>query len=128
MRAGNYIGVACQYVGIGKSTYYRWMKVGALEEGKPAKDRTLFWEFWDRVTRAEAECEVSAVAQFMHHTARDARATSDFLAKRFRERWGVQAVELRRPGEGGTLDLDAIRELLTDEEQVDFDKELAEND
>jgi hypothetical protein len=81
MRAGNYAEAACQSVGIGTSTYYRWMARGAQEPGSD------FAAFRDAVLRAEAEAEVHAVAILRRAMPDDWRAAIAYLERRHPSRW-----------------------------------------
>ena len=56
LRVGNTRRAAAQAAGVSEQTLYNW-----LETGKSAKSGQFF-EFFESVTRAEAECEVQNVA------------------------------------------------------------------
>jgi transposase len=82
VRQLNYAETAAGCAGIGKSTYYRWMKRGEDEESGPYR------EFKDAVRLAEAEAEMKALAMVRDAAPRDWRAATWFLERRFPHRWG----------------------------------------
>lgn len=108
IRAGNYYETACQFAGISYQTFRNWM-----ERGEQAKTGQYF-EFFEAVTRAEAEAEARMVALWQAQIPQDWRAARDFLARRYPERWaGRERIE--HTGEGGgpiEVDFDPREELL----------------
>ena len=59
-----------------------------------------FREFWEELTRAEAEAEARMVAQWQAQIPQDWRAARDFLARRFPERWASKdKIDLEHSGE-----------------------------
>ncbi len=56
IRAGNFKEVAAQAVGIGKSTFWRWLEFGEKEE-----EGGTYRDFWEAVKKAEAESEARKV-------------------------------------------------------------------
>ena len=84
IRAGNYAKTACEMVGIGETTFYRWMEEGAQDKAKP-----LFREFRESIKRAEAEAEVRSVA--LIRQAADGgtwQAAAWYLERKHGDRWG----------------------------------------
>ena len=81
IRAGNYINVSCQAVGIGVSTYFEWLKKG--EEG-----RQPYAEFTDAIKKAEAEAHVNYVAIVASHAPNQWQAAAWWLERRFPDKWG----------------------------------------
>lgn len=84
IRAGNYAKTACEMVGIGETTFYRWMEDGAKDDAKP-----LFREFRESIKRAEAEAEVRSVA--LIRQAADGgtwQAAAWYLERKHGDRWG----------------------------------------
>lgn len=94
IKAGNYIEPACRFAGIAPATFYRWMERGARASSGE------FREFWEELTRAEAEAEARMVAQWQAQIPQDWRAARDFLARRFPERWASKdKIDLEHSGE-----------------------------
>ena len=81
IRAGNYIKVACQSVGIGVSTYFEWLKKG--EEG-----RQPYAEFTEAIKKAESEAHVNYVAIVASHAPTQWQAAAWWLERRFPQLWG----------------------------------------
>ncbi|MEZ4672778.1 MAG: hypothetical protein R2932_00845 [Caldilineaceae bacterium] len=63
--AGAWDYVAAEAVGIGQSTFYRWLQEGEADEPDPLKR-----EFWESVTEARAKARVSAELR-VHHEKPD---------------------------------------------------------
>ena len=82
LRAGNYLHVAAEYAGIGKSTLYRWIQRGNVESHGAYRD------FRDAVRTAEREAEVRAVAIVQKHMNNNWQAAMTFLERKYPHRWG----------------------------------------
>ncbi len=83
--AGNYYETACAVAGVDYSTFRRWMQRGGDEpQGK-------YREFFEALTRAEAEAEMQAVAIWQRAMPDDWRAAQMFLERRHPDRWGKQS-------------------------------------
>ena len=82
IRAGNYYEASCAYAGVDYTTFRLWMQKG--EKAKSGK----FFDFFDAVTKAQADAEVFLVANWKKHVPEDWRAAKEMLARRFPERWG----------------------------------------
>ena len=80
--AGNYYETACTYAGIDYTTFRLWMIRG--EQEKQGK----YSEFFEAITRAEAEAENTAVQIWQKAMADDWRAAQMFLERRHPDRWG----------------------------------------
>ena len=87
--------VACNLSGVAYSTYRNWM-VAAAEEGA---DPELV-EFLERITRAETRAEARLADQWLSKTADDWRASRDYLARRWPERWASKD-RMQMTGLGG---------------------------
>jgi len=81
IRAGNYIRVACQAVGISHTSYFDWLKKG--EEGI-----SPYAEFLDAVQKAESEAHVNYVAIVASHAPTQWQAAAWWLERRFPQLWG----------------------------------------
>ena len=71
LKAGAFDYAAARAVGISKTTFYRWLEIGALEEAAFASreeageeigevETSLFWDFWDKVEQASALARIDA--------------------------------------------------------------------
>ena len=115
--AGNHKAVAARLAGVHPETVGNWLK-----EGEKAKSGQLF-EFFEGFTRAEAEAEARAVVAWQRAMPDDWRASRDFLARRFPERWADKTRhELTGAGGGPiqteTLATDPDLSVLTVEELI----------
>lgn len=82
---GHYYETACAAVGVDYSTMRRWMQRGAEE---PSGE---YREFFEALTRAEAEAESRAVRIWQAAMETDWRAAQMFLERRHPDRWGKQS-------------------------------------
>lgn len=84
LQAGNDQKIAAQMAGIGETTFYRWMEMGAEEKAKKE-----YREFRESVERAIAEAEVAAVAR-IQQAAQNGRwqAAAWWLERKHSDRWG----------------------------------------
>ena len=82
IKAGNYAEVSARYAGIGKTTFYRWMK-----RGRAAKSGQ-FREFWDAIKDAEAHAEVTAVASIRSAWGDQWTSAMTWLERKNWKRWG----------------------------------------
>jgi hypothetical protein len=96
LRAGNYRETVARYVGIGVSTLYGWLERGEADleqheqreaEGHDPGELTIYAEFSEAVTRAEAEAEVHAVTTLQSAMKDDWRAAAEYLQRRHNKRW-----------------------------------------
>ncbi len=103
IRAGNYIETVCQAVGIGKTTFYRWLERGRNSKTKKGK----FWEFWNAIKKAESEAEAFYLDQ-IRKAAVEGRwqAAAWYLERKYPDRWGRKdRHELSGP-DGGPIELE----------------------
>ena len=98
---GNYVEVACQAVGIGKSTFYSWLKHAETDE----KPRKIYVDFMDTIKKAEAQSESKYLG-----VIRDAanggtwQASAWWLERRYPEKWGRrEKVDLTSGGKRLTI-------------------------
>jgi transposase len=102
---GNYIEVACAAVGIGKTTFYRW-----LERGEKA-ETGVYRDFWNAVKKAEAESESKYVG-----VIRDAansgtwQAAAWWLERRYPDRWGKKDQMALTGKDGGALVIEYVND------------------
>lgn len=85
LRAGNFIEITSQSVGITKETFYQWMKRGERErEG-------IYADFAAEVTAALAQAESRAVAVIAKAAEHHWQAAAWYLERRAPTRWGRQS-------------------------------------
>lgn len=108
LAAGNYICVACEYVGITQATYFSWVnrataELERVEEegGEVSEHEEIFVEFLKSATRARSSAEVQSVARLRKAGESDWKADAFFLERSFPDRWGRRnlAVDVTSKGE-----------------------------
>lgn len=82
VKLGNYTETACAYLGIGKTSWYRW-----LQEGEQAKSG-LKREFWEAIRQAEAQAEIRNIGKIQTAANDDWKASAWYLERKFPDRWG----------------------------------------
>jgi transposase len=84
LKGGNYVNTVCEYLGIGESTWYRWM-----EEGEQAQTG-LKREFWESIKKAEAEAEIRLITDLQKIADEDRswQAIAWMLERKYPSRWG----------------------------------------
>lgn len=82
LKAGNYVETACAIVGIGRTTYYDWMK--KADESSRANKYT---RFQDAVRQAEAWAEARNVAILSKLAEKHWQASAWWLERKHPERW-----------------------------------------
>lgn len=80
IRAGHYLETACKLTGIASETLRRWLVDGASAPDGPYR------ELYGAVVKAEAEAEGSSLRTWRR--SKDWKAHKEFLARRYRKRWG----------------------------------------
>ena len=84
INAGNYSKIAAEMVGIGETTFYRWMEEGAKPDGKKE-----YREFRESIKRAEAQAEVISVARIRQAENEGTwQAAAWYLERKHGDRWG----------------------------------------
>lgn len=120
---GAYLSVIARAVHIRPETLRSWIKRGrdeirkADEENRPPEG--LHAEFVLKVDAVDAQVEVEVIEDWRNQTKGDFRAAQNFLAKRYRKRWGYDQAELNKkdsPTETKDINLqtfttDEIRDL-----------------
>lgn len=117
LAAGNYVDAVCDYVGIGTSTFYDWMKRGERGWKKDIDDGYV--GFSDAVKKARSQSEIVSVSrirraamgeqvvkrkvvtkpdgtQIVEETITPPEWTADawFLERSFPDRWGRRRVDV----------------------------------
>lgn len=142
IRAGNYIETACAYVGINKTTFYDWLKRGAREKerlaknpnARPKKSEQPFVELSNAVEKALAQAEIRDVAIIGKAAEENWQAAAWRLERKFPERWGRKerlTADLNHSGQvlnHGQYEIrvehNIVSELLEDEEARELIKRL----
>ena len=141
IRSGNYIETACAYVGINKSTFYDWLKRGAREKDRVAKnprarvrkDEQPFVDFSNAVEKALAHAEIRDVAIIGKAAEENWQAAAWRLERKFPDRWGrKEKYALEHSGkDGGPIETSHKEELdlsnLTDKELEQLEKIIAKS-
>ena len=118
VRAGNFYRAAAAYAGISKSSLYGWLERGNAEKERiengaaPDTTETRYLELLDALTRAEAEAEIEAVANWKSQTRTDWRAAKDWLARRHSDEWGDKAKVEVTGTAGGPITLQGLAALM----------------
>lgn len=89
---GCYPEVAAAAVGIGRTTFYRWMQLGEASERGPYRD------FWECIKQANAAAEKEVVSVIKGHMKKEWQAGMTYLERRFPDRWAkMQRIEHTGP-------------------------------
>ncbi|WP_373896370.1 hypothetical protein [Virgibacillus sp. CBA3643] len=130
VRSGNYVETACAYVGINKTTFYDWLKRGAREKDRLAKnhkarmkkDEKKYVEFSNAIEKALAYAEIRDVAIIGQAAEDNWTAAAWRLERKFPDKWGrkdKQSIE-HSGKDGGAIETSHKQQLdlsnLTDEE------------
>lgn len=97
LRGGNFICVACDYVGIDESTYYGWVKraeaeLERVDNGEePTEKGQIYVRFFKAVTRARKDAERKSVESLRKSGDEDWRAHAFWLERSFPDRWGKRS-------------------------------------
>lgn len=107
LAAGNYVTTVCDYLGIDRSTWYKW-----LEQGRKA-NKGLYFDFFHTVKKAESEAEIRAVTGILKAGNTNWQAFAWFLERKYPDRWkrdrGADTSDVSDEGEGASL-AEALRE------------------
>lgn len=84
VKAGNFVVTVCEFLGIGETTWYRWMR-----EGEKAKSG-LKRQFWESIKKAEAEAEIRLVTDLQRIAEQDQKwqGIAWILERKWPDRWG----------------------------------------
>jgi len=84
IKLGNYIETACEYAGISKDTFYRWLKKGETEP------HSKYAKFLIQVREALAVAEAYSVQKIKQSDQWQSQAW--WLERKFPDRWGKREV------------------------------------
>lgn len=101
VRAGNYPETAAASIGVGRTTYYRWMERGE----KCAKGDEAYRDFREALTRAKATAEAAALAKVSKGFADKVRGPE-------RAQWYLERVA---PDRFGRRDKVVVENIVTQE-------------
>lgn len=129
IKLGNYTEVVCQYLGIHRSTWYKWM-----QEGENANSG-LKKEFFDTIKSAEAHAEIRNIKNIQTSASEgNWHASAWYLERKFPDRWGrkekLQA-DLQHTGKDGeSIEIENKINLdnLTEQELIILEKILASSE
>lgn len=82
IEAGNTPVTSARAAGISATTFYTWLKRGQEEEEGPYRI------FFEKVDRADARSEQTAVALLVEASKSDWKAAESYLSRRFGANWG----------------------------------------
>jgi len=119
IRAGSHLVVACRLVGVDYSSFRRWLIKGE----KQSKGR--FREFCEAVRVSEAEVEIRLVASWQQAAINDWRAASEFLSRRYPDRWSPSTrvrVEVERQVEA---ELNVIYDAIENDPNIPIEYKKA---
>lgn len=85
VRAGNYKKVAAAAHGVSESALYEWIERGT--DDKAAGRDTVFAEFAESLTRAEAESESALLGAVRDAIPHDPKLALEILSRRYPARW-----------------------------------------
>jgi transposase len=117
LAAGNYLEIALDAIGLGRSTFYEWLERGELDEGGAKKDEA-YRKFRERIEKARAEGEARNVTVVAAAAAEDWKAAAWMLERQFPERWGRVPPKDRSSNANNNADADVAAE--EQEEQDPF--------
>jgi hypothetical protein len=119
LQAGNYLTVAAQFTGVGRSTVQAWLARGRIADAALARGEEIpeterrYVEFLGAVTEAEVHAEVVAATAFRSFVTQDWRAARDFLRYRVPDRWRAVTTVNLRPEEAEQRIEHAVNEALS---------------
>ncbi len=118
IEAGNYYETACTLAGIDYTTFRLWMQKGEAGEAKKYSD------FFEAITRAEAQAEQNAITAWQQAFPDDWRAAQMFLERRHPDRWGKQdKLDLKQQVQGKVamehgVDAESLDRLATEHPEL----------
>jgi len=136
VREGNYIETASAVVGLDKVSLYRWLKRGAREEERLAKnpklkgktEEKIFIEFSNAVKKAMAESEADDLENIKKASREDWKASAWRLERRFPNRWGrKEKVDIDANMKNENVNREEVyieQKITTDQESADLLKQL----
>jgi len=136
VRNGNYIETASAVAGINKNSLYRWLKRGAREEERLAKnpklkgkiEEKIYVDFSNAVKKAMAESEADDLENIKKASREDWKASAWRLERRFPNRWGrKEKVDIDANMKNENVNREEVyieQKITTDQESADLLKQL----
>jgi hypothetical protein len=136
VREGNYIETASAVAGIDKNSLYRWLKRGAREVERLAKnpklkgkiEEKIYVDFSDAVKKAMAESEADDLENIKKASREDWKASAWRLERRFPNRWGrKEKVDIDANMKNENVNREEVyieQKITTDQESADLLKQL----
>jgi len=136
VRNGNYIETASAVAGINKNSLYRWLKRGAREEERLAKnpklkgkiEEKIYVDFSNAVKKAMAESEADDLENIKKASREDWKASAWRLERRFPNRWGrKEKVDIDANMKNENINREEVyieQKITTDQESADLLKQL----
>lgn len=115
IKGGNYPHVAAEFFGVSENLFNRWMRRGSVESDRiddgeePIEREAPYLDFYARIRRALAYCEMRAVQIIMLPQKSDAtevKWAAWWLEKARRSRWS-QAQDINIHGPNGPIEIEA---------------------
>ncbi len=100
LEAGNYMETACEYVGISKTTLYRWLAEAEQDKAKP-----IFRELSDAVRHSRAKAEVRNVYKIQQAAEESWQAAAWWLERSHSKKWGRQQKVELSGADGGSINV-----------------------
>lgn len=136
VREGNYIETASAVAGIDKNSLYRWLKRGAREVERLAKnpklkgkiEEKIYVDFSNAVKKAMAESEADDLENIKKASREDWKASAWRLERRFPNRWGrKEKVDIDANMKNENVNREEVyieQKITTDQESADLLKQL----
>lgn len=109
IRMGNYTETACEYLGIHKSTWYKWLSAG--EKANSGLKR----EFFDAIKKAEAEAQIRNLGIIQQAAKENWQAAAWYLERKFPDQWGKKKYEVEHKGEMKTNNEHTITQRIVND-------------
>jgi hypothetical protein len=110
IRAGNYVNVVCNYLGIDESTWYRWIKKG--EEDNKKGINNIYCKFFKSIKRAESIAEIKNVNVIQMASQEDWKASAWYLERKYFDRWGRKEGREITGKDGGSVKVEEVKNSL----------------
>lgn len=110
VNAGHYDNTVFTCLGIGETTWYRWINLG--EEDFLNGKNTIVAKFWESVSKARAAAEIRNLEIVQTAANDDWKAAAWFLERKYNEKWGRKEKTELTGKNGGPVEISNAKELL----------------